>query len=374
MTTPEEAFEAPPAASRRLPPVPATLNPDGTSLVPDPTLASQLYGKGGYGDIRSGGALALDTLETTYLVEMLRLEATGTGGVLASFPDLMRRAQDLDPAFEIRYLVYRDLRQRGYVVRRGPPGLDFALLPRGGSYPKVPSRFWVVAISERTPFDLAQVRGLLDQALAAKKQLMIGVVDEESDLTFYKVRRVLPQGHQPVVKDRPAAVGSFLEDRVSVFEGPAVEAWGRREMFGSRVGERLELSLLEALFLEESGALTLTQGPKARPLPVATFRRRAQKVEPDLPLRMPVYRDLRSRGLIAKTGFKYGAHFRAYERDPETTHARFLLHVVPPEFRAPWPEVSRAVRLAQGVRKDFLLASVKDEAAPTYVHLERVRP
>jgi len=86
----------------------------------------------------------------------------------------------------------------------------------------------------------------------------------------------------------------------------------------------------------------------------------------------PVYRDLRSRGVVVKTGFKYGTHFRAYEGDPEKIHARYLVHSLPADYRGGWPEVSRAVRLAHGVKKHLVLASCGESIA--YVHLERVRP
>jgi tRNA splicing endonuclease len=47
---------------------------------------------------------------------------------------------------------------------------------------------------------------------------------------------------------------------------------------------------------------------------------------------------------------------------------------VPPDWATPWPEVARAIRLAQGVRKQFLLAEQSGGGTPRYVHLERTRP
>ena len=88
--------------------------------------------------------------------------------------------------------------------------------------------------------------------------------------------------------------------------------------------------------------------------------------------RLRAYEDLTARGVISKTGFKYGAHFRAYEGDPEVHHAKYLVHVVPKGHRGAWPEISRAVRLAHGVKKQILFGEVGDGVR--YVKLERVRP
>jgi tRNA-intron endonuclease len=83
---------------------------------------------------------------------------------------------------------------------------------------------------------------------------------------------------------------------------------------------------------------------------------------------------LRDRGLIVKTGFKYGAHFRAYVRDPENSHARYLLQAVPDGQLSTWPVAAGQVRLAQGVRKQFLLAGVRPDGEVRCLELERIRP
>ena len=86
-----------------------------------------------------------------------------------------------------------------------------------------------------------------------------------------------------------------------------------------------------------------------------------------------MYDDLRERGLVVKTGFKYGTHFRAYDQDPGREHARFLVHAVPRDHETSWPELSRAVRLAHGVRKELVFGAA-DEAGVEYIELERLRP
>lgn len=351
----------------------ASVRADATVLIPDREEGATVYGRGFFGTPSAEG-LVLDAFEGAYLVEMGRLAVANGRGAALGFPDLFRRANRAEPAFAVRYLVYRDLRQRGYVVRPSPPPTVFAVLPRGGILHKTPAKFWVEPISERIPFDLARLSSLADRAHAAKKTLLLAMVDEESDLTYYKIRRPNPTGTLTPVRLTAPADGWFVGDRVTVFKAAAVEALGRGLAYGSRVGSRLELSLIEAAHLIEEGQLTLVDGRTGRRLPPEVLLKRARRLDPSFAPRLRTYRTLRAQNLVVKTGFKYGAHFRAYPRNPEQVHARYLVHALDHDHVGAWPELAGRVRVAQGVRKEFLLAEVPPSGAVRYLSLERVRP
>jgi tRNA-intron endonuclease, archaea type len=354
--------------------VTGTLRPDATVRVADPAEASSVYAKGFFGTPDADGGLVLDRYEAVYLAEMDRLEVAGPRGAKVPWSTVFRAAVRSNPGFAVRYLVYRDLRQRGYVVRASPPPVAFSVLPRGGILHKTPSRFWVEALSERVPFDLAHLFDVADRAQSAKKTLLLGLVDEESDLTYYRVRRPSPTG---ALDPRPLAQpveGWLAEDRVTVLDPPAVAELGRELAYGSRIGDRLELSLLEAAYLAGSGQLRLRDAKSGREVPLVRLERRAGRSDPRFHERLAAYRELRGRRLVVKTGFKYGAHFRAYPRNPEHAHARYLVQAVPHAHLAPWPEVAGGVRVAQGVRKEFLVAGVRAEGTVRFLSLERIRP
>src|SRR5213593_5276493 len=96
---------------------------DDRVIVDDPAEGSAVYNRGFFGAPRPGGGLELNLLEAVYLVEGGRLEVRRRGRAVAA-RELFRAASASMTAFEIRYLVYRDLRARGYVVeaRGGPAG------------------------------------------------------------------------------------------------------------------------------------------------------------------------------------------------------------------------------------------------------------
>ena len=344
---------------------------DDAVVVEDPAEASTLYNRGYFGVPQSGGSLVLSLLEAVYLVESERLEVRRAGKP-TTLAELFRLAGAREEAFEIRYLVYRDLRQRGYVVEAQDGPVDFHVLPRGGAPRKTPSKYWVRALSERAVFDLAELLQRAESAASVRKTLLLGLVDEESDLTYYAVREASPQGHQPPPKMRAPVLVHFQGDRAVVLDEAEAKRLHEAGYFGKLVGRRLQLSLLETAFLLKAGLVEVRSADTDRPIRLPRLLKEAKAIQPDFALRLRAYEDLTERGVISKTGFKYGAHFRAYEGDPEVHHAKYLVHVVPKGHRGAWPEISRAVRLAHGVKKQILFGEVVPEVR--YVKLERVRP
>jgi tRNA-intron endonuclease len=341
-------------------------------IVDDPAEASALHNRGSYGEPLGGGGLSLTLLEAVHLVETGRLAIHRDGADLP-MRTLFRTAAAAYDQFEIKYVVYRDLRQRGYVVVEGEGPPDFLVYPRGGTPKKTPAKFWVAAISERAVFDADALTVLLRKVAGLRKNLLLAVVDEESDLTYYAVREAEPAGRPPEpLRGGPIATAHLLEDRAMVVDEAQAQALHGSGLYGKIVGRRLQLSLIETAHLLKGGAIELRNADTDRRIALPRLLAEARRIQPDFDLRLTVYEDLKARGIIAKTGFKYGSHFRAYEGDPDRTHAKYLVHALPERYRGMWPEVSRAVRLAHGVKKSLLFAAAGD--AVRYIRLERVRP
>jgi len=341
-------------------------------VIDDQAEASQAYNKGYYGVPQPGGSLKMDIMEAAYLVESERLEVLSDSKTMSA-GDLIKVAHRLSEGFEVRYLVYRELRQRGYIVKFGQSPLDFRVFPRGGSPNKTPSKWWVAAISERSTFDLGKLLDNLDRTVDVRKKLLLAVVDEESDVTYYEVKRVSPKGKLGAVDLSRQLRTILMGDRVLVTDPEDAQALHGGHHFGKQMGKMLQLSLLEAAFLVELGAIKLADAKTGKAITLSTLKKRARGIQPDFDLRLDAFKDMKAKGLIVKTGFKYGSHFRAYEADPEKQHARYLVHAVPKEYKAMWPEVSRAVRLAHGVKKEILLGRVSEREVE-YVSLSRYRP
>ncbi|MFQ5910760.1 MAG: tRNA-intron lyase [Thermoplasmata archaeon] len=344
---------------------------DGEIEIHDESKASQIHNKGYFGKPQPGGALKLELIEGLYLMENGRMDVKSKGKRV-DIGALIRLAHRREENFEIRYLVYRDLRKRGYVVKTGIRPLDFRVFPRGGSPASTPTRYWVAAVSERAVFDLRKLHNLLERATVARKTLLAAIVDEEGDLTYYRISKVSPRGRTAKRMAKPFAEAIFLGDRSIVLNPEEAERIHESEFFGRMIGDRLQLSLIETAFLVKRGDIEVVNGRTGRRISHATFMREAAKVQGDFRMRLRVYEDLKERGIVVKTGFKYGSHFRAYKGDPKTHHAKYLVHSLPANHRGMWPEVSRAVRVAHGVKKDILFGRVGRRI--DYLRLYRIRP
>lgn len=332
--------------------------------------ASTLHSKGGHGTPLTGGALALSLVEAAYLLEAGRLKVHRADGLMR-LEDVLLEGGKGDERFELRYLVYRDFRERGFVVREEGPAarIDFSVRPRGAPA-KAPSRSWVLAVSERSAFQAQRVLEYVERAEKLGKEALVAVVDEEGDITHYSFVPGLTS-HRGAGPTLPKARGVLSGNHVLVAGEGAAAIHEADPLLGKSLKHLLRLSLMEAAYLVSEGKLVVAHGTQA--LPDERLIALASKHQADFGERLTVYRALRSKGLTPKTGFKYGAHFRVYDRQGGSTHARYLVQVVPRDHTAPWPELARAVRLSHGVRKRLVLA-LSGGAEPSFLEVAWVRP
>ena len=149
-----------------------------------------------------------------------------------------------------------------------------------------------------------------------------------------------------------------------------------RGYFGKSLGEgRVQLAPVEALYLVERGKLKV-QDESGAEIPFEKLFTLFTQTDPDLPLKYAVYSDLRSKGYIVRTGLKFGAHFRVYERGdkPGEAHSKYIVQAVPEWIKLTPTDFARGVRLARSVRKGMLFGVVDDEGDVTYYSLSREKP
>lgn len=142
--------------------------------------------------------------------------------------------------------------------------------------------------------------------------------------------------------------------------------------YGNLTEEGLQLSLIEALYLLEKEKITVIQDGKELSLDEMYRIIHDKGLFPSY----LVFRDLRNRGYIIKTGFKYGSEFRLYERgtSPGEGHSDYLVKVTSENDNIPLKDLSSYVRVAHGVNKFLLLAVVDEENDITYYNIEWTRP
>ncbi|MDP3066748.1 MAG: tRNA-intron lyase [Methanobacteriaceae archaeon] len=163
-----------------------------------------------------------------------------------------------------------------------------------------------------------------------------------------------------------------LKGEMVTLNSPQALKLHQKSHYGQLVQEELQLPLLEALFLMEKEKLNILQEGRKLSLEEATDL----IIERGLLNKYLVFKDLRNRGYIVRTGFKYGSEFRLYERgkSPGDGHSDFLVKVMIEDQDIHIKDFSSYVRVAHGVNKKLMLAVVDHEQDITYYNVEWTRP
>ena len=313
--------------------------------------------------------LKLSLEEAAFLLEAGKIVIKKDKESELTLEDFFKHALDIYPNFGARYIVYKDLKERGYVVQ--PGRVDFLLYPRGAKPGAKPARHFIRILSEREFLSVKDLEDLIVLARNMRKEPIIAVVDDESDITYYEVK----EAKFDVIEKREVQEGAkregckrgkafLLGDKVILLDADLSVNLHKNDFFGNLTKEkRLLLSLVEAAYLIKDGLLELS---------FEQFVEHAATIESDFIAKYAVYEDLREKGLILKTGFKFGSHFRVYKATDQK-HSRDLIHVLPEEHVFSMPELARAIRLAHGVKKRMIF-SFKEGEEIRYIDIGRMKP
>ncbi|NOQ56194.1 MAG: tRNA-intron lyase [Nanohaloarchaea archaeon] len=181
------------------------------------------------------------------------------------------------------------------------------------------------------------------------------------------------------------ATAELLNNKLAVWDNEEQKKIFDEKFFGKYIEEEkityLQLSLEEGMILLEREHIKVFKNKKS--ITVKDFYTLSCKLDPEFPQKYTVYRDLRNRGFIVKSGFKFGTHFRVYNRgvNPYKSgskgvkeHTKYNVHAVPENYAHSYQEWSRYVRLSQNIRAKALLAVVDEEADVTYYVITRIKP
>ncbi len=316
-----------------------------------------LYDQSGYGRPEEGG-LRLAPEEACYLLHRKRIEIPGY-----DFDQLFAYFGE-KPEFLRAFLVYRDLRERGYAVQTGPQ--DFRVFRRGQKPGSGQSQYMVRVLSERDLVDFSQMIRETTSSSHMRKQHVLAIVDDESELTYYEIKvQSLPPASPKVVL--PPLKGVLVGKSAIIHPSP--EEREPLASFGIALDdERLILSPLEIMYLARTGVLSFWN-QEGEVVPEQFYSTVASQ-DNELAQKLSVYTHLRQEGYFPRTGYKFGHHFRVYSG--LKPHSEMLVHAVATGDRVPMSTISRSVRLAHSVKKKMLFAA-EDTIGIQYVEFARIK-
>ncbi|MFP3910266.1 MAG: tRNA-intron lyase [Archaeoglobaceae archaeon] len=280
--------------------------------------------------------LFLHPVEAVYLCLKGDLHIEKEGETLGT-PEIFSWAEELNPDFPSYYFAYEDLRDRGNKIK-----LEGKFLKGRKTY---------LPISERRKITIPEIFQLQSKV----QNLVLAVVDEESEVTYYQAHEWDIEGNQK--DDIEKINGHLISDRVITDNRFIFD----RLFYGNEKNELISLSLIESLYLAEKGKMDVYRSGEN--VDYSEIRKQGGLVEENFNKRYHVYKDLKERRLSVKTGFKFGSDFRVYDQIKsvkDLPHSKYLVSVID-DVEMPLYVIARAIRLAQNVRKRMVFAFYSNE-------------
>jgi len=159
------------------------------ALVSSPEDIEELSSRG-YGVPENEG-LMLIFYEALFLLGkgIIEVKNEKTGGKV-NFQTLLQRFQSIDENAWARYLIYRDLRSRGYVAREGfGLGIDFRVYERG-EYGKETAKYLIFGIQEGQPVSMEELARSLRYVQSLKRKLVLAVINRRGEVVYYSLSQL----------------------------------------------------------------------------------------------------------------------------------------------------------------------------------------
>ena len=175
-----------PAAEVQAPIIEGRLAANGKILIDETRFQDELRTKG-FGE-KEDSEFVLKSYEALYLFYTKRLRFSNKPDIAFNllFEFLLKHNRNIMSLF----LVYRDLRSRGYVAKEGFGfGNDFRVYERG-DYEKKPAKYVVFGINEGTNISAKDFALAVSQIEKMGKEAVVAVIERRGEVIYYKASTI----------------------------------------------------------------------------------------------------------------------------------------------------------------------------------------
>ncbi len=142
----------------------------------------------GFGELENK-KLILKFFESLYLLYSNKLTLK-KGKKKIDFDSFMNICQKHDPEALTKFLIYRDLRNRGYVVKDGFGfGSDFRVYERG-HFGEKGAKFLIFGLNEGQQEKMGNLQKKIEQITQMGKEPIIAVIERRGEVIYYKINRM----------------------------------------------------------------------------------------------------------------------------------------------------------------------------------------
>lgn len=148
--------------------------------------AHGIYKKSCFGEPK-GDKIQYSVSEALYLVEREKLEIYSRGKKIPK-EELMNKFKRIDNKIQLKYPVFKDLREKGYIVKTALKfGAEFRVYDKGKRPGKGHAKWIVFTDYESKKISWHEFSAKNRVAHSTKKNLLLAIVDEEGDISYYEV-------------------------------------------------------------------------------------------------------------------------------------------------------------------------------------------
>jgi len=157
------------------------------SIILEPNRQQELEQKG-YGDMVKD-KLVLKPFESLYLLYTGKL-ALFRGKKNIGFDLFLQICKKQDEGILTKFLVYRDLRTRGYTVKDGFGfGSDFRVYAKG-DFGEKGAKFLVFGLNEGKQEKIGKLQKKVEEITKMGKEPIIAVIQRQGEIIYYKISRI----------------------------------------------------------------------------------------------------------------------------------------------------------------------------------------
>lgn len=158
----------------------------GEGIFSNSSEAFSLYERSRFGE-KVGGRIEYLMVEALFLIEEKKMEAY-LGEKELGFDDLLLKIKKKDKSIEGKLVVFRDLRKKGYIVKTALKfGAEFRVYDKGIKPGEDHAKWVLYIVKENDQLKWHDFTAKNRIAHSTRKNLLLAIVDEERDVSYYEV-------------------------------------------------------------------------------------------------------------------------------------------------------------------------------------------
>lgn len=137
---------------------------------------------------RTGEKIFYTLQEALFLVETGKMNILDSKDKKITDRELLKKFEKIDKKFKTKYLVFRDLRQKGFIVKTALKfGAEYRVYEKGKSIGEDHAKWILFPVSQNEQLTWQDFSAKNRISHSTNKKLLIAVVDEENQVSYYEV-------------------------------------------------------------------------------------------------------------------------------------------------------------------------------------------